>query len=63
MVPIFDKHSKLCGWLKDNGNIFDKHMRWSAFIRNGNVFGARGTHWLGQFIEGSFNDRRGHPVA
>ncbi|MFN4353387.1 4-fold beta flower protein [Parvibaculum sp.] len=62
MTPMFDRRSRLVGWLHNDINIFDTRMHWVGFLRNGHVFGTR-AHWLGSFRDMTFQDRRGNALA
>jgi len=61
MEPIFDRHSRLAGWLRDE-TIFDTSMRFGAFIRGRGVFAPQAGH-IGFFWDGVFRDRAAGAVA
>jgi len=58
MEPIFDRHSRLAGWLRDE-TIFDTSMRFGAFIRG---LAPQAGH-IGFFWDGVFRDRAAGAVA
>ncbi len=63
MKAIFDRNCKCVGWQDENSEmVFNDDMQWLGFVRDGNFFSCNST-WLGGFCNGSFNDRRGRPVA
>lgn len=63
MNAIFDKDLRCVGWLDNRtGMVFSDELRWIGFIQR-NYFFAWNTRWIGGFVDGSFVDRAGRPVA
>lgn len=63
MKAIFNKNCVLVGWYEtQNKNVFNNDMQWIGFINNGYFF-SKTAHWLGGFINGTYVDVKGRPVA
>lgn len=63
MTALFDRHSHLVGWFRESDEkIFDTHMHWVAFVRNGYVFNPH-SHWLGGYKNETIVDQSGKAVA
>ena len=63
MKAIFNRNCVLVGWYEpQNKNVFSKEMRWIGFI-DGGYFFSESARWLGGFINGTYVDKKGRPVA
>ena len=47
MEPLFDSNCDLAGWINPGEHIWDTHMNWVAYIRNGHAWSAESGNWLG----------------
>lgn len=63
MNPIFDRNSRLVGWINEKDNmIYDASMRWIGFKRNDSIF-TNNSNWVGGYYKNTFVDKQGKPVA
>lgn len=63
MDPLYDKKANFVGWLSEHSNVFDKDLKWVAYI-NGNYVWARKTRvWIGVLKGTNLLDRKGRIVA
>jgi len=63
MEAIFDKKCNWVGWFdKKNALVYDCNLTWLGFLQK-NSFFTRNCKWLGGFVNGTFVDKRGKPVA
>jgi len=61
MEPIFNRHGRTIGWLK-NGVIYDRKNCYRAFIRDRYIF-TYDAHCLGIIHKGIIFDQRGQRIA
>ena len=63
MKSLYDKDSKLTGWMQGKTYVWDLDFHYVAFIMNEYVFCVDGLHWIGGFRDHTFLDKEGYPVA
>ena len=63
MRPLYDKDIKLVGWLDGDGNLFDLHMEWVAYVIDGHAWSPDTDAWLGPVDGTTCLDHRGCVVA
>jgi hypothetical protein len=61
MEPIFNRNSRLVGWLRDD-KIFDNKMKFRAFVRRKGLFALEIGH-IDFFMDGIIRDRKAGAVA
>ena len=63
MKAIFNRNCVLVGWYEPQSkNVFSKEMVWIGFINDGYFF-SETAQWLGGFINGTYVDKQGKPIA
>jgi len=61
--PLFDKYAKFVGWLLDYSNVFDKDLKWVAYIFNNFIWATKTSVWIGELRGTNLLDRDGNIVA
>lgn len=61
--PLFDKNSNFVGWLVDKSNVFDKNLKWVAYIFNNYIWAVKTQNWIGELKGTNLLDRDGRIVA
>ncbi|MEG0773393.1 4-fold beta flower protein [Clostridium sp.] len=61
--PLFDKNGNFVGWLVDRSNVFDKNLRWVAYIFNDYIWAVKTQVWIGELKGTNLLDRDGRIVA
>lgn len=61
--PLYDKNADFVGWLVDFSFVFDKNLKWVAYIFNGYVWSVRTRRWIGELRGTNLLDRDGRIVA
>lgn len=62
MIPIFNKSCLCVGWYNTDKMVFNVILQWVGFVHNTYFFSTE-LAWLGGFVNGSFVDKKGKPVA
>ncbi|MBZ9633603.1 4-fold beta flower protein [Clostridium sp. FP1] len=63
MEPLYDKRANFVGWLLEYSNVFDKHLKWVAYVYNNYVWATKSRIWIGGLRGTNLLDRDGRIVA
>lgn len=63
MDPLYDKKAKFVGWLIEHSNVFNKDLKWVAYINSNYVWSKKTRIWIGGLKGTNLLDRDGRIVA
>ena len=63
MDPLYDKKANFVGWLLEERNVFDKDLKWVAYVYNNYVWSIKTRVWIGELKGTNLLDREGRIVA
>lgn len=61
--PLYDKNVNFVGWLEDRSYVFDRNLKWVAYIFNNYVWAVKTQKWIGELRGTNLLDRDGKIVA
>ena len=63
MDPLYDKKANFVGWLLEHSNVFNKDLKWVAYINSNYVWAKKTRIWIGGLRGTNLLDRDGRIVA
>jgi len=63
MDPLYDKKANFVGWLLEHSNVFNKDLKWVAYVYNNYVWATKTRVWIGELKGTNLLDRDGRIVA
>lgn len=63
MEPLYDKKANFVGWLVEHSNVFNKDLKWVAYVYYNYVWATKTRVWIGGLRGTNLLDRYGRIVA